>query len=335
MNTTNKQKLITSVVVSTLLFIVLATAINALNFSTQFTNLTLDDAYISSDEPSVNQGAHINYYLGTYGSSYIYETLIKFETNNFNLSYGSIESATLSIKKTLTIGQGCDDLIAAYLIIRPWSEFNVTWINATNNATSTTMWNTPGLGADSDYNSTILSLTSCNLPGVPDYGWCVIDITNAMARLLSTNGGNGILLKPYNPTYAGSTNRYCQFASSDTQNSLNATILNITYSVPGNLTESEAQPVILQAINSIIPSSTKYNYQQAYLVNAIGNQTYATWDYYVLYNTKRWAINYVTAGEQFVNAANLTPNVYVLETANKTNDQLRAIVETFLNTTQN
>ena len=331
MNTTNTKKITTTIVFSTLLFIVLAIATHADIFSRQFVNITLNDTYISNDsDMNVSLGNHVNYYLGTYdGQHTMYQTIVKFETDNFNISFTSIENATLRIKKSSTIGpSGCADSVAVYKISSQWTELDTTWIRRT----ATQNWATAGLDNITDYNSTIISLTSCNTPEVPNGGWCVIDITAIMAEFLLTNGGNGILLKPYNAIY--SSDRYCGFYSSDTVNPLNAPTINITYSGP-IITESQAQPVILQAINSIVPSSTKYNYQQVYLVNANGNQTYATWDYYVLNNNQRWAINYVTGNEQFVQSANLTPSVYVLETANLPSTALRIQVETFLNTTLN
>ena len=101
------------------------------------------------------------------------------------------------------------------------------------------------------------------------------------------------------------------------------------------LSDIEVMTNVRKGIDWCVANATKYNYQQVYLANSAGNQTYATWDYYVLYNNKRWAINYVTGNEQFVQAANLTPSVYVLETANLTATTLRIQVETFLNTTLN
>ena len=331
MNTTNTKKITTTIVFSTLLFVVLATAIKAAVYSQQLNGNELSDAYIGDESPTATEGNGQVIALGYYPVVGVYKqfrSLIEFNTTQIelNLTNTSITNVTLDFYITSTQGQGCNFRTLSHKILQTWDESIVSW----NNRNTSIPWNTPGLDNVSDYNASIGSVTICNQA---TGGHCIIEITQPFIDQINDMESPGILLRVESRNQTSAN--YCLLGSSDHNDPNKRPILNITYTIPLILTEAEAQPVILQAINNIVPNATPYNYQQAYLVDACGNQTYATWHYYVLYNSKRWAINYVTGNEQFVQAANLTPSVYVLETANLTATTLRIQVETFLNTTLN
>jgi hypothetical protein len=86
-----------------------------------------------------------------------------------------------------------------------------------------------------------------------------------------------------------------------------------------NATESEGVLALKLAIDQAVPSATQYTYQKIYLVNASGSQWQGTTDYLIVQNNppKRWLLNYVTSGENYLNASNLSNTVYVLELSNK------------------
>ncbi len=329
MNITNKRKLITSVVFSTLLIVVLATALKAAVYSQQLNGNQLSDTYIGDQNPDATEGNGEVIALGYYPVVGVYKqfrSLIEFNITQIelNLTNTSITNVTLDFYITSTQGQGCNFRTLSHKILQTWDESIVSW----NNRNTSIPWNTPGLDNVSDYNASIGSVTICSQT---TGGHCIIEITQPFIDQINTMESPGILLRVESRNQTN--DNYCLLGSSDHNDPNKRPILNITYTIPLNLTEVEAQPIILQAINNVIPNSTKYPYQQVYLANANGNQTYSTWDYYVLYNSKRWAINYVTESEQFVQATNLTPNVYVFETANKTSAQLLSLVTVFLNTT--
>ena len=61
-----------------------------------------------------------------------------------------------------------------------------------------------------------------------------------------------------------------------------------------------------------------------------------TVDYLVMQNNpqRRWLINYITLGESFLNAPNLSNIVYLLEIENKTSTQIIQEVSSLINSTK-
>ncbi|HIG98414.1 TPA: hypothetical protein HA231_03250 [Candidatus Woesearchaeota archaeon] len=82
-----------------------------------------------------------------------------------------------------------------------------------------------------------------------------------------------------------------------------------------------------------MPSATRYKTQKVYVINASNSQWQGTVDYLVAQSNppKRWLLNYITTGESYLNASNLSSTVYVLELANKTQAQIRDEVKSLLN----
>lgn len=100
--------------------------------------------------------------------------------------------------------------------------------------------------------------------------------------------------------------------------------------------ESQGDDAIEAAIDSSVPSATKYPSQQVYVVNASNVQKQGTVDFMVVQNSpqRRWLINYVTSGETPLAATNLSNTVLVLEIANKTAAEITGEVGLFLNATK-
>jgi hypothetical protein len=103
-----------------------------------------------------------------------------------------------------------------------------------------------------------------------------------------------------------------------------------------NANETEGDDAIQTAIDSSVPSATKHKTQQVYIVNSSDSQWQGTADYLVVQASpqRRWVLNYVTSGESYLNAANLSSSVYVLELANMTIADITQAVSTLLNATK-
>ncbi len=102
----------------------------------------------------------------------------------------------------------------------------------------------------------------------------------------------------------------------------------------GSATESEGDVAIELGINSSLPSAAKYSSQQVYVRNVSNNQTLGRFDWVASYGSQRWLFNYITAGESYVRAPNLTTAVYVLEITSKTSAQITDQVSKLINATK-
>ncbi|MBI3036863.1 hypothetical protein HYY73_03890, partial [Candidatus Woesearchaeota archaeon] len=103
---------------------------------------------------------------------------------------------------------------------------------------------------------------------------------------------------------------------------------------PNSATEAEGDTAIEAGINSSIPTATKYKEQQAYVRNLSNNQTLGTFDRVASFGSQRWLLNYITTGESYIRAPNLTTAVYVLEITSKTSTQITDEVSSFINATK-
>ncbi|MBI2137521.1 hypothetical protein HYU12_03315 [Candidatus Woesearchaeota archaeon] len=117
-------------------------------------------------------------------------------------------------------------------------------------------------------------------------------------------------------------------------NGAGSTCLGTTQTSTAN--ETEGDNAIETAINSSLTSPTKYKSQKVYVANSSDMQWKGTIDYLILQNSpqRRWLINYVTSGESFLNAPNLSNIVYVLEIENKTSLQIIQEVSLLINSTK-
>ncbi|MBI2143998.1 hypothetical protein HYU17_02500 [Candidatus Woesearchaeota archaeon] len=98
--------------------------------------------------------------------------------------------------------------------------------------------------------------------------------------------------------------------------------------------EAEGDIAIELGINSSLPIATKYKEQQVYVRNLSNNQTLGRFDWVAVFGNQRWLLNYITTGESYVRAPNLTTAVYVLEITNKTSGQITSDVLNFINATK-
>ncbi len=108
-------------------------------------------------------------------------------------------------------------------------------------------------------------------------------------------------------------------------------LLTITYTPTANETEGNA--AIEQGILNQIPTATIYDEQKTYTRDMNNLQKQGQFDKLASYNNQRWAINYVTDGESFVNMSNLSTTFFTLELANLTTTQITSEVEAFINGT--
>lgn len=99
-------------------------------------------------------------------------------------------------------------------------------------------------------------------------------------------------------------------------------------------TEAQGDVAIELGINSSLPSATKYSSQQAYMRNLSNNHTLGRFDWVAASGSQRWLINYITTGESYVSAPNLTTAVYMLEITDKTSAQITDEVSRLINATK-
>lgn len=120
-------------------------------------------------------------------------------------------------------------------------------------------------------------------------------------------------------------------------NSLSETNLTTALSSSGGsnaANETQGNTAIELGINISLPSATKYSSQQVYVRNLSNNQTLGTFDWVASYSNQRWLLNYITSGESYANAPNLSTAVYVLEMANLTSAQITNQVSSLINATK-
>ena len=99
--------------------------------------------------------------------------------------------------------------------------------------------------------------------------------------------------------------------------------------------EAQSRTAIEEGIRySLGQNALIYTDQQVYARYLNTSQKLATFDKFTQNNTKRWAINYVTAGENFTSTQNITPSLYVLEMSNMVSSDIRTRVSFFINETK-
>lgn len=99
-------------------------------------------------------------------------------------------------------------------------------------------------------------------------------------------------------------------------------------------TESEGDAAIVQGILNAIPTATIHDSQQVYTRNVSGTQQLGRFDKLAVYGSQRWAFNYITIGESFMNMNNLSTTFFVLEMTDLTTSQITTFVENFINGTK-
>ena len=123
-----------------------------------------------------------------------------------------------------------------------------------------------------------------------------------------------------------------RYASSEATGPATRPSLKITYKVIAN--ETEGRDAIEAGIMNILGNATTINTdQQVYTRTVADVQQLASFDKFTLNGTKRWSINYITAGEEYANMTNLSNNVYFLEMTSLSTDEITAEVEAFINGT--
>ena len=99
----------------------------------------------------------------------------------------------------------------------------------------------------------------------------------------------------------------------------------------GNANETEGRDAIVQGIINALGSSVPvYTDQQIYARNSAGTQNIGTFDKAASSGNKRWAFNYVTAGESNQSIGNVTPSFYTLEMSNLQSINITTLVEDFI-----
>lgn len=92
--------------------------------------------------------------------------------------------------------------------------------------------------------------------------------------------------------------------------------------------------IVTGIVNALGNSVPIYSDQLIYVRNQTNNQTSGKFDKVASNSTKRWAINYVTAGENYANIYNLTPSFYTLELSNLPSANITLEVELFISRTK-
>ena len=123
-----------------------------------------------------------------------------------------------------------------------------------------------------------------------------------------------------------------KFASKNAEIANNRPTLTITYTPFANETQGDA--AIEQGILNILGNGTTiYNETQVYTRNKTNAQQLGRFDKFTMNGSKRWAINYITPGENFTRMYNLSDTVFVLEMQDLYESEITSEVEAFISGT--
>ncbi|MBI4452897.1 hypothetical protein HY637_05695 [Candidatus Woesearchaeota archaeon] len=100
--------------------------------------------------------------------------------------------------------------------------------------------------------------------------------------------------------------------------------------------ENQGRTAIEAGINSSIigTGATRYTDQQIYARNLSNAQIVGRFDKVAANGNQRWAFNYLTGNDTYVNMFNLTPTLYTLEMSNLTSSQITDMVVNLINSTK-
>ncbi len=158
---------------------------------------TVVDAYIRRDAPTANYGEYDEVWpnrrlrLG-WDRSHSQES--RSALLDFDLSFlpreAEIETAILSAYAVFRIPSSLQMDVAAYGVLKPWSEHDVTWMTATVGLP----WDVPGAnGEGRDRDASPVDVQTLNVPTLrTPYTW---DVTNVVQRMRA-GSAYGILLRP-------------------------------------------------------------------------------------------------------------------------------------------
>ena len=201
------------------------------------------DTYVSEWNPDVSFGTSSTLVTRDSGGSSIYRTLVAFDHTAIPAD-ATITKAEVVLNGYFEQNVGTPMNVVAYRVLTDWNEA-ATW-NTTNGSTS---WVTPGLGAGSDYNNTILDNHN---PIVGENRW---DVTSAaQAWYNGTANNRGILLRGDTQT-----NQYYYYDSKDTTRTGNIKpYLEVTYST-GEIPPTATPTPTNTPTNIPIPTNTPTN----------------------------------------------------------------------------
>ena len=126
------------------------------------------DTYIRVNTPTTNYGSQASIVFG--GSTpNVYRSLLKFiDLSNFQSDPDLVGFQISEAQLIVTVATDSSSnarTVELFAVSVPWDDLQATW----NNRLTGTAWNTPGLGAGTDYDSTVLasvSFSASELPGV-------------------------------------------------------------------------------------------------------------------------------------------------------------------------
>ncbi len=109
-------------------------------------------------------------------------------------------------------------------------------------------------------------------------------------------------------------------------------VLTITYA---QATEAEGDVAIEQGIKNALVSPAIYSEPYVATRKTNNTQQLGKFDRVASSSGKRWAFNYISAGESFTNMANLSITLFVFEMTNLAAEEIRQRVEQYINATKN
>lgn len=156
------------------------------------------DTYLMVNNPTTNYGTATVIAIGS-STPATYRSLIKFsELGNFLTDPDLIGFQISEAYLYLTIqtdGSSNARTVELFKVLVPWDELQATW----NNRLTGTAWGTAGLGAGTDYSSTVLasaSFSSSEAPGiVKALAFNAAGIAHLQSIIDGTISDNGILIK--------------------------------------------------------------------------------------------------------------------------------------------
>lgn len=102
----------------------------------------------------------------------------------------------------------------------------------------------------------------------------------------------------------------------------------------GNASEADGRLAMETGILSSLPNASIYTTQQVYARNLSDSQVLGRFDKVALSGNQRWAFNYITGADSFVNMFNITPALYTLEMSTTNSSQITDTVSKLINNTK-
>ncbi len=161
------------------------------------------------------------------------------------------------------------------------------------------------------------------------------NVSNATADVFAAFSNDSFSIGIFSKIETGGANpnNYRVYASSEAADPAQRPVLVIKYFVSG-ANETAGDDAITQGILNALPVAAIHPEQQAYIRSSSGTQQLGRFDQIAVFNNQRWAFNYITSGESFMNMNNISTNFYTLELIDLFSNDITTQVSAFINATK-